>query len=115
MQWVGWILSPARPTDCQECKEIAADNNTVPNCEKCSRPKEQSNLNLEAWAVWSLLDSHGRDLDTMAGNPLPLRIEALDRECYRHEDPDAVRWRVLLIEDKILEYRREKTKRKHKE
>lgn len=69
-------------------------------------------MNDAAWEVWSVLDSHGRDLDTMAGNPLPLRLEAIALECSRHSDPDGIRWRVLLIEDQVLAYRRENQKKK---
>ena len=106
------MLSPARPTDCRECREMAEDNKTIPDCSKCSMPRETSAMNDAAWEVWSVLDSHGRDLDTMAGNPLPLRLEAIALECSRHSDPDGIRWRVLLIEDQVLAYRRENQKKK---
>lgn len=91
---------------------MAADNGTVPDCDKCSMPREQSALNMDAWAVWSFLDNHGRDLDTMAGNPLPIRIEALEIECGRYPDPDAIRWRVGVIEERVLEYRRKQAQKK---
>lgn len=69
-------------------------------------------MNEDAWEAWSTLDAHGRDLDTMAGNPLPLRLEAITLECSRHSDPDGIRWRVLLIEDHVLAYRRDSQKKK---
>lgn len=50
----------------------------------------------------------------MAGNPLGVRIEALESVCKRHFDPDAIRWRVLLIEEKVLESRRNQSKKKGK-
>ncbi|WP_304736518.1 hypothetical protein [uncultured Desulfovibrio sp.] len=75
-------------------------------------PREYSALNARAWSVWSTLDGFGRDFDTMAGNPMPLRIEAIDTECARHGDPDAIRWRVLEIEKKVLAGRRMQAKEK---
>lgn len=75
-------------------------------------PREVSALDREAWEAWRLLDVLGRDLDSMAGNPLPIRLEAMDRESLRSSDPDAVRWRILLIEKHVLTYRREHMKKR---
>ena len=69
-------------------------------------PGEASRMNIEAWAAWSTLDGFGRDFDTMAGNFLPLRIEAVNAECTRYADSDGIRWRVLEIERKVLAERR---------
>ena len=41
----------------------------------------------------------------MAGNPLPLRLEAVDLECAKHYDPDGMRLRVIEIERRVLEAR----------
>jgi hypothetical protein len=71
-------------------------------------PAGLSRLNALAWHIWRLLDLHGRDIDTMAGNPLPLRLTAIDGECGRYEDAQGLRWRVLLIDEQALTYRRQK-------
>lgn len=39
---------------------------------------------------------------------MPLRVEAVDSECMRADDPDGVRWRVLLIEEIIYGLRLKK-------
>ena len=41
----------------------------------------------------------------MAGNPLPLRLEAVESECNKHYDPDGMRLRVMAIEKRVLEAR----------
>lgn len=58
--------------------------------------------------IWARLDIYGRDVDTMAGNPLPLRLHEVDAECARTEDPDAQRRMVLLIEEIIYQRRLER-------
>ena len=58
--------------------------------------------------IWNTLDSHGREWDTMAGNPLPLRIEAVELECAKHYDSDGMRLRVMAIEKRVLEARAKK-------
>lgn len=68
--------------------------------------------NAQAWQLWQELDRYGRDMDTMSGFPLALRVADLDRACLRYDDPDGVRWRVMLIEEKALEYRRDEYQRK---
>lgn len=78
-------------------------------------PREASRTNREAWAAWAVLNEFGRDLDIMAGNVMPLRLEAVQAECGRYADPDAVRWRVLQIERKILAGRRQAQARKNKD
>lgn len=55
-----------------------------------------------------VLDVHGRDYDTMSGNPLPLRMEAVELECRKHGDHEGLRWRVLLIDALIVDSRRKK-------
>lgn len=111
MRWVGWAVSPSRPTNCEQCRRIAKANRKRPHCDTCQRPPRLSTQNQTAWELWSLLDTHGREFDTMGGNPLPLRLEAIAVECGKSGDPDGMEWRVLLIDSKILEYRREQRRR----
>lgn len=75
---------------------------------------EISLKNWQAWEAWINLDCLGRDVDGMSGFPLPLRIEALERVCARCDDPEGVRWRVLLIEEKALQIRREEYRKRAK-
>lgn len=79
----------------------------MPECEECaSRPPEGlSRENAAAVQAWNNLDSFGRPLDSFSGCPMPLRTEAMDSECARTEDPDGIRWRVLLLEDIIYNLR----------
>lgn len=74
-------------------------------------PKQCSVSNARAWEIWAMLDAYGRDLDTMAGNPMPLRMEAINTECARCADPDGIRWRILEIEKHVLKYRRNRAKK----
>lgn len=60
-----------------------------------------------------MLDIHGRDIDVMGGNPLPLRLEAVEIECGKYSDPEGLRWRLLLIDKMILEVRRKRAEQKH--
>ena len=77
-------------------------------------PQTFSSMNLEAWKAWRELDTYGRDIDSMAGNPMPLRLEAVDLVCRQYADPDAIRWRILQIEELVLDHRRqEKAKKVH--
>lgn len=62
-------------------------------------------MNCDAVNVWRLLDIYGRDIDTFSGVPRALRIEAVEIECNKYFDPDGLKWRVLLIEDKIFSNR----------
>ena len=84
-------------------------NNRAPNCAACDKPKRPlTAANRDALRIWNTLDSHGRDWDTMAGNPLPLRLEAIELECAKHYDPDGMRLRVMAIEKRVLEARAKK-------
>ena len=84
-------------------------NNRAPNCAECPKPKRPlTAANRDALRIWSTLDGFGRDLDTMAGNPLPLRLEAVELECNKHHDPDGMRLRVMEIEKRVLEARTKK-------
>lgn len=64
--------------------------------------------NAEAIATWRLLDLYGRGLDGFSGLPLPLRLESVDAECEKKADPEAIRWRVLLLEERIYAERVER-------
>lgn len=84
---------------------MAEANDDNPDCENCvngGEPLFASQLNYEAVNLWRLLDYYGRDIDTFAGVPRALRIEAVDLECDKTNDPVGLKWRVLLLEDKIF-------------
>lgn len=68
-------------------------------------PRGLYKKNVEAWAVWVILDAHGRNVDTMAGLPLPLRIEAVHQECVSKKDPDGIKRLVLCIESAAMQER----------
>lgn len=116
MRWVGWAVSPGRPTSCEECRMVAKANRRQPDCGSCKSPEPLSERNRQAWNAWATLDVHGRPYDTMSGNPLPLRLEAVEIECGKHGDPEGLRWRLLLIDKMIIDVRRDKleTERKRK-
>lgn len=44
----------------------------------------------------------------MGGNPLPLRLEAVNAECGKYGDPEGLRWRVLLMDKLFMDARRKK-------
>lgn len=64
--------------------------------------------NALAFEIWRTLDCFGRGIDTFAGAPEPMRLEAIDAECAKAKDPSGMRWRVLLIEEKIYALRAER-------
>ena len=64
-------------------------------------PVGMSPQNASAIKAWQILDLFGRGIDGFSGVPLPLRLESIDLECGKHPDPDGIRWRVLLIEEKV--------------
>lgn len=72
------------------------------NCVKGREPLFACQLNYEAVNLWRFLDIYGRDIDTFSGVPRTLRTEAVEIECNKHSDPDGLKWRVFLIEDKIF-------------
>lgn len=49
----------------------------------------------------------------MGGFPLGIRLSDLGQACGRHEDPEGIRWRVLLIEEMVLTERRKTYQRNH--
>lgn len=83
---------------------MAEANEDIPDCENCDKkePIFSGNLNYEAVNTWRILDFFGRDIDTFSGCPKTLRIEAVDIECNKKPDPDGLKWRVLLLEEKIF-------------
>lgn len=89
---------------------MAEENGDLPGCDNCACPPPHvlSKENAAAIQVWQALDAFGRSLDTFGGCPMPLRAEAVDSECMRADDPDGVRWRVLLIEEIIYGLRLKK-------
>lgn len=74
-----------------------------------------SRKNGQAWEAWCELDRYGRDVDTMSGFPLALKLETVEHIVERYDDPEAVRSRILLLESKALEFRRAEYQRKHSE
>lgn len=106
------VFADNRPPECDDCREMNLDAGEEPPCASCRKPAGLSRLNMAAWNAWTLLDAHGRDTDTMGGNPLPLRLEAVDSVCRRDADPDGLRKRILILEEKALEWRREAARRR---
>lgn len=109
IRWIKWISSGTRPLDCMECNALDRENGRVPTrdkCVACSMPLEISHANQQAWQIWCELDRYGRGVDTMGGFPLGIRLSDLELTCGKHEDPEGLRWRILLIEEHILEERR---------
>lgn len=87
-------------------------NGDAPPCATCPRPTELTKRNAEAWAIFSDLDTFGRDLDTMGGLPLNLRSESICGACERSTDPMGMEWRVKEIDRVVTKYRREEAKRR---
>lgn len=58
------------------------------------------------------MDEFGRELDTMGGVPLNLRLEAILRACRRTADPAGMEWRVKELDRIVTKYRREDFKRR---
>lgn len=61
------------------------------------------------------LDEFGRELDTMGGVPLNLRLESIMRACRRTTDPVGMEWRVKEIDRIVTKFRREDAKRRRDE
>lgn len=93
---------------------MAEANRESVDCRLCKNPNRLSPFNLEAWQAWSVLDFYGRDFDSMAGNPFPLRLEAITAECARHSDPESMRWRIMLIDRMVVKARHEKMEKTRK-
>ena len=91
------------------------DNGDEPPCATCQRPTELTKRNAEAWAVFRDLDEFGRELDTMGGVPLNLRLESILRACRRTTDPVGMEWRVKEIDRIATKYRREEAARRREE
>lgn len=86
------------------CRLLALENDDTPECDTCNQAREPagaSSLNYKAINIWQNLDIFGRDIDTFAGLPRPLRLDVIELECKRQTDPDGVRWRLLILEEKI--------------
>ena len=65
--------------------------------------------------MFSDLDTFGRDLDTMGGLPLNLRLESICGACGRSTDPLGMEWRVKEIDRIATKYRREEAARRREE
>lgn len=78
--------------------------------------EDLSRENAAAIQAWQNLDSFGRSLDAFSGCPMPLRTEAVDCECDHTDDPDGMRWRVLLLEEIIygLRLKKHQARAEHK-
>lgn len=88
------------------------DNGDHPPCATCQRPTELTKRNAEAWSVFRDLDEFGREVDTMGGVPLNLRLESILRACRRTTDPVGIEWRVKELDRIVTKYRREDFKRR---
>lgn len=88
------------------------DNGDQPPCATCQRPTALTKRNAEAWAIFRDLDEFGRELDTMGGVPLNLRLESILRACRRTNDPVGLEWRVKELDRIVTKFRREEAKRR---
>lgn len=116
MTLADWFFCENRPS-CEDCWDLATENGETPACSTCDKPKFLARKNAQAWEAWCELDQYARQLDTMGGYPLPIDIAKIEQICMRYDDPEGIRWRVLLLENKALAYRRgiyqRKSKRKY--
>ncbi len=102
-------MRPGRPS-CEDCRDLHVENGDgLPDCAALcpGKPEYFTRKNAQAWEAWNELDRFGRDIDTMSGFPLSLRIADVEGVCARYDDPDGIRWRVLLIEEDMLRHRRD--------
>lgn len=90
-------------------------NGDAPPCATCPRPTELTKRNAEAWALFNDLDTFGRDLDTMGGLPLNLRLESICGACGRSTDPIGMEWRVKEIDRIATKHRRADAARRREE
>ena len=88
------------------------DNGDQPPCATCPRPTELTKRNAEAWAIFRDLDEFGREVDTIGGVPLNLRLESILRACRRTTDPVGMEWRVKEIDRVVTKYRRKEAARR---
>lgn len=58
-----------------------------------------------------MLRRHGAEWDTMGGNALPLRIEAIRSEAECHPFGEELIWRIMLIDEVFLAEEGKKKKR----
>ena len=77
-------------------------------------PYEMPRRAYEAWEIWRELDGYGRNIDTMGGFPLPIKLECLESLCARSSDSEYIKNLVQFIEEKALESRRSQYKKTHK-
>lgn len=59
-------------------------------------------MNYQAISAWQKLDLFGRKIDTFCGAPLPLSLKEIDVVCNDFPDPIGLKWRILLLEEKIF-------------
>ena len=82
-----------------------------PPCNICKKPKyDLVGTNAIAWGLWIVLNNHGRILDTMGGNILPLHIKDVRAEAQRTKDADAVTNKVLFIDRIFCDYHHKQKK-----
>jgi|GEM_PF-6225779 len=85
----------------------------MPPCAECGKPVHLPRKIFQAWEAWAELDAYARPVDGFGGFPLPLNLADIDRICARYDDPEGIRWRVLMLEEKALTFRRAEYHRKH--
>ena len=93
---------------CEDCRELAEANGDKPDCENCGHGREPvyaSQRNYDAVNAWRKLDLFGRVIDTFAGVPLPLSLDAIALAAKEHVDPYGIKWRVIMLEERIYERR----------
>lgn len=92
---------------------MAEANDRKVDCAGCRinrGPSWISRENVQAIRIWRRLDLYAREIDTFSGLPLPLRLEAVNAECEGTADPQGIKWRVLVVEEKIYGMRLERFK-----
>ncbi len=75
------------------------------NCEHGHEPVYESQLNYEALNAWRRLDLFGRDIDTFSGVSRPLKLEAIEIEANGYTDPEGLKWRIMLFEERVYSKR----------
>ena len=98
---------------CEECRQLAYANDDEPDCANCPSAEPRRGItprNSEALEAWKQLDLFGRGLDGFSGVPMTLRIEGINLQCEKYADPDALRWRVMTLEERIYNARIKKWK-----
>lgn len=105
------MFAANRPA-CEDCRDLCLENGVEPDCAACRRIVFFSRKNAQAWEAWRILDEHARPVDGFSGYPMGISLSVLETVCARYDDPEGVCWRVMLLEEKILQIRRNEWRQK---